>query len=161
MGDSNRLQELITRHNILLIINHKFHEMAASTTGYHIRPDLWHSENPPISGNFHRIMNYIIFNIWIKRKFTDNLLPDAQRNIIMVIQASLQQKQEVLLEKEKTTITSAEDKVMKVAMQAFGESIMKYLGQTDQVKRVAPTEHIHLEVKQLYEDFNYEMLEGY
>ena len=63
--------------------------------------------------------------------------------------------------KQKNMIPSAEDRVLKVAMNAFGQSIMKYLGQKDHVKRVAPTEQIHLEARQLLEDFNYEMKEGY
>lgn len=57
--------------------------------------------------------------------------------------------------KQKNMIPSAEDRVLKVAMNAFGQSIMKYLGQKDHVKRVAPTEQIHLEARQLLEDFNY------
>ena len=57
--------------------------------------------------------------------------------------------------------TGVEDKVLKVAMHAFGESVMKYLGQKDRVERIGPTEHIHLEMKQMYEDFNFEMKEGY
>ena len=31
----------------------------------------------------------------------------------------------------------------------------------DHVKRIAPTEHVHLEARRLHEDFNYEMKEGY
>lgn len=58
-------------------------------------------------------------------------------------------------------VPCAEDKVLKVAMQAFGESIRKYLGHTDTIKRVAPTEHVHLETRQMLEDFNFEMQEGY
>lgn len=54
-------------------------------------------------------------------------------------------------------LPGAEDKVLKVAMRAFGESVMSYLGQEGQIKWIAPTEHIHLEMKHMYEDFNYEM----
>ena len=62
---------------------------------------------------------------------------------------------------QKSMVPSAEDRVLKVAMNAFDQNIMKYLGQKDHVKRVAPTEQIHLEARQLLEDFNYEMKEGY
>lgn len=64
-------------------------------------------------------------------------------------------------QKQETVVTGVEDKVIKVAMQVFGESIMKYLGQGGKVKRIGPTEHIHLEAKQMYEDFNFEMAGGY
>ena len=55
---------------------------------------------------------------------------------------------------EKTVVSEAEDKVWKVAMQEFGQDIITYLGQTDHVKRIAPTEHVHLEARRLHEDFN-------
>ena len=64
-------------------------------------------------------------------------------------------------QEQKERVTSVEDKVLKVGMQAFGESVMKYLGQDDNVRRVAPTEHVHLEMKQMLEDFNFEMAAGY
>ena len=54
-----------------------------------------------------------------------------------------------------------EDRALKAGMQAFGESVMKYLGQSGTVRRVAPTEQVHLEMRQLQEDFNFEMQEGY
>lgn len=57
-------------------------------------------------------------------------------------------------------VPGAEDKVMKVAMRAFGECITSYLGQEGQIKWIAPTEYIHLEMRQLYDDFNYEMEDG-
>lgn len=41
---------------------------------------------------------------------------------------------------QEAEVTNVEDKVMKVAMQAFGESVMKYLGQEGKIKRVGPTE---------------------
>ena len=58
-------------------------------------------------------------------------------------------------------VTCAEDKALKVAMQAFGENVMKYLGQEGTVRQIGPTEFIHLEARQMYEDFNFEMMEGY
>ena len=64
-------------------------------------------------------------------------------------------------QKQETEVTGVEDKVFKVAMKAFGESVMKYLGQEGKIKGVGPTEYIHLEAKQMYEDFNFEMADGY
>ena len=70
-------------------------------------------------------------------------------------------KQRSRQESKQGKVTSMEDKVLKVAMQAFGEDVMKYLGQEGKVKRVAPTEHVHLETKQMLEDFNFEMAGGF
>ena len=42
-------------------------------------------------------------------------------------------------QKQETVVTGVEDKVIKVAMQVFGESIMKYLGQGGKVKRIGPS----------------------
>lgn len=41
---------------------------------------------------------------------------------------------------QEAEVTNVEDKVMKVAMQAFGESVMKYLGQEGKIKWVGPKE---------------------
>lgn len=49
----------------------------------------------------------------------------------------------------------AEDLVLKSAMQFFGEELLLYLGITDKPVKPRPTEFVHLEVKQLYEDFNF------
>ena len=53
-----------------------------------------------------------------------------------------------------------EDVAMKVAAQYFGEELLPYLGITEKVQSVWPTETIHLEVRQMYQDFNYLMEDG-
>lgn len=53
-----------------------------------------------------------------------------------------------------------EDRVMKTAAQFFGEDLLPYLGVKEKVRRIAPTEHIHLEVRRLEEDFDFEMKNG-
>ena len=49
---------------------------------------------------------------------------------------------------------------MKTAAQFFGEDLLPYLGIKEKIRRVAPTEHIHLEARRLEEDFNFEMKNG-
>ena len=56
--------------------------------------------------------------------------------------------------------THLEDMAMKSAAQFFGEEMLGFLGIHKKVLRVAPTELIHLEAHQLYEDFNFEMEGG-
>ena len=53
-----------------------------------------------------------------------------------------------------------EDVAMKVAAQYFGEELLPYFGVTERVKYVWPTETIHLEARQMYQDFNYLMEDG-
>ena len=53
-----------------------------------------------------------------------------------------------------------EDMAMKTAAQFFGEEMLRYLGIHEKPLRVAPTEVVHLEARQMYEDFNYEMENG-
>ena len=53
-----------------------------------------------------------------------------------------------------------EDRVMKTAAQYFGEDLLPYLGIKGRIRRIAPTEHIHLEARRLEEDFNFEMQDG-
>lgn len=53
-----------------------------------------------------------------------------------------------------------EDVAMKVAAQYFGEELLPYFGVTERVKSVWPTETIHLEARQMYQDFNYLMEDG-
>lgn len=50
-----------------------------------------------------------------------------------------------------------EDRVLKVAMEAFGEEMLQYLGQEGKVLRAVPTEQVHLELRKMMEDFNFEM----
>lgn len=53
-----------------------------------------------------------------------------------------------------------EDRSLKMAAQFFGQELMPYLGVEGTVVRIAPTEQIHLEVKSMLEDFNFEMEDG-
>lgn len=53
-----------------------------------------------------------------------------------------------------------EDRAMKQKVQFFGDELLPLLGITGKVKRVAPTEQIHLEMKSFLEDFNFEMEDG-
>ncbi len=53
-----------------------------------------------------------------------------------------------------------EDKVMKTAAQFFGEDLLPYAGVKGRIARVAPTEHVHLEMRRLEEDFNFIMKDG-
>jgi len=49
----------------------------------------------------------------------------------------------------------AEDLVLKSAMQFFGDELLSYLKITAEPVTVGQTEFVHLEAKQLYEDFNF------
>lgn len=53
-----------------------------------------------------------------------------------------------------------EDAALKVAAQYFGEELLPYLGIKDKVKYVAPTESVHLEVRKMYQDYNYVLEDG-
>ncbi len=50
---------------------------------------------------------------------------------------------------------------MKTAAQYFGEELLEYLGVKEKPVRVVPTEIIQLEARQLYQDFNFEMENGW
>lgn len=54
-----------------------------------------------------------------------------------------------------------EDAIMKTAAQFFGEELLPYVGVAKKALRSVPTETIHLEVRRMYEDFNYEMENGW
>ena len=49
---------------------------------------------------------------------------------------------------------------MKTAAQFFGEDLLPYAGVKGRIARVAPTEHVHLEMRRLEEDFNFIMEKG-
>lgn len=49
----------------------------------------------------------------------------------------------------------AEDLVLKSAMQFFKDELLSYLRITEEPVTMGPTEFVHLEAKQLYEDFNF------
>lgn len=53
-----------------------------------------------------------------------------------------------------------EDRALKAAAQFWSEEVFPFLGVEGTVKRMAPTEQVHLEVKDFMEDFNYEMEDG-
>lgn len=53
-----------------------------------------------------------------------------------------------------------EDRAFKQAAQFFGEELFAYFGIAGNVKRVAPTELVHLELKDLFQDFIFEMEDG-
>lgn len=53
-----------------------------------------------------------------------------------------------------------EDRALKAAIQFMGAELLPFLGIEGTVKRVAPTEQVHLEIKNFLEDFNYEMTDG-
>lgn len=53
-----------------------------------------------------------------------------------------------------------EDRALKRAAKIFGEELMPLVGIKEKVRRIAPTEQVHLKLKDLMEDFNYEMEDG-
>ena len=53
-----------------------------------------------------------------------------------------------------------EDMAMKTAAQYFGTELLSFFGISGKVRRTAPTESVHLEARQMYEDFNFEMENG-
>lgn len=69
-------------------------------------------------------------------------------------------------EKEKLTSPDTagsqplEDRALKGAAQLFGKELMPLMGIRGKVKRIAPTEQVHLNLRDLLEDFNYEMTDG-
>lgn len=61
---------------------------------------------------------------------------------------------------EEKRVSQLEDRVLKTAAQFFGEDLLPYVGVKGMIDRVAPTEHIHLEMRRLEEDFNFIMKDG-
>lgn len=53
-----------------------------------------------------------------------------------------------------------EDLAMKMAAQFFAEEMVPYFHIKGKIKQSAPTEHVYLRVKQMFEDFNYVMEDG-
>lgn len=53
--------------------------------------------------------------------------------------------------------TQQEDVAMKTLALFFAEELFPLVNIKGKVKRVAPTEIVHLELKKMYQDFNYEM----
>ena len=60
----------------------------------------------------------------------------------------------------KQKISAVEDLAEKYASQYFGRELLDYFGIEKKIRRAAPTEFVRLEVKQMYEDFNFEMEDG-
>ena len=56
--------------------------------------------------------------------------------------------------------THLEDMALKTAAQYFGDELLGFFGIQKKVLRAAPTEVLHLEARQMYEDFNFEMENG-
>ena len=69
-------------------------------------------------------------------------------------------KEEVKVRCLKDDYEHLEDLTMKTAAQFFGEELLQYVGVSEKIKRVAPTEIIHLEARKMYQDFLYEMDSG-
>ena len=65
------------------------------------------------------------------------------------------------VKKYPTDYIHLEDMAMKTAGQYFGEELLEYLGVKEKPVRVVPTEIIQLESRQLYQDFNFEMENGW
>lgn len=57
-------------------------------------------------------------------------------------------------------VVHSEDLASKFAMQFFAAELLQYLGIRARVTRIMPTELVHLEVKHMYEDFNFETEDG-
>lgn len=53
-----------------------------------------------------------------------------------------------------------EDMALKSAAQFFGDELLGLLGIRKKIRRVAPTELVYLEARQMYEDFTFEMENG-
>lgn len=64
------------------------------------------------------------------------------------------------VQQNREQIVHGEDLAHKFAMQFFGTELLQYLGIRVKVARIVPTELVHLEVKHMYEDFNFEMEDG-
>lgn len=61
------------------------------------------------------------------------------------------------------TVTSPsplEDRALKLAVQFFGKELLPRLGIEGKLSRIAPTEQVHLEMKDFFEDFNFEKEDG-
>ena len=57
-------------------------------------------------------------------------------------------------------VQQAEDLALKNAAALFGRELLKYLGISQNVSVVMPTEMVRLEVRHMYEDFNFQTVDG-
>ena len=62
--------------------------------------------------------------------------------------------------KERAGKQPLEDRALKAAAQFMGQELLPFLGIEGTMKRIAPTEQVHMEIRDLMEDFNYEMEDG-
>ena len=58
------------------------------------------------------------------------------------------------------TVLPLEDRALKLAVQFFGKELLPRLGIQGKISRIAPSEQVHLEMKDFFEDFNFEMEDG-
>ena len=57
-------------------------------------------------------------------------------------------------------VQQAEDLALKNAAAFFGSALLKYLGISQSVSAVMPTEMVRLDVRHMYEDFNFQTADG-
>ena len=62
--------------------------------------------------------------------------------------------------KERAGKQPLEDRALKAAAQFMGQELLPFLGIEGTMKRIAPTEQVHMEIRDLMEDFNFEMEDG-
>ena len=60
----------------------------------------------------------------------------------------------------KNRVSQHEDAILKTMMNFFAEELLPYFGIQGKATVVLPTESIHLELRKLYEDFNFRMEDG-
>lgn len=65
-----------------------------------------------------------------------------------------------LTKQSSSRIVHGEDLASKFAMQFFATELLQYLGIRVKVRQIMPTELVHLEVKHMYEDFNFQSEDG-
>lgn len=71
-----------------------------------------------------------------------------------------EKKQKSPVQEPADALNHVEDRALKVAAQFFGKELLGYFGINGKIKEVYPTEYVHLEMKQMDEDFNYLMENG-
>lgn len=64
------------------------------------------------------------------------------------------------VQQNQNRIVQGEDLASKFAMQFFATELLQYLGIRVKVRQIMPTELVHLEVKHMYEDFNFQSEDG-
>lgn len=69
-------------------------------------------------------------------------------------------KQEDVAQCGENAVSQVEDRVLKIAAQFFGKDLLPYIVVKGRIGHVAPTEHVHLEMRKMEEDFNFFMEDG-